>query len=71
MPLITASDGRQRVVPDRSVPGYRERGWDVAGTDTEPPSKSDSKSDWLDYAKTQGYDESEGFTKDELRERYA
>jgi len=71
MPLVISSDGRKRIVPDRSVPAYRGRGWNVAGDDTEPPANFDRKAEWVDYAKTQGYDESEGFTKDELRERYA
>lgn len=34
------------------------------------PNVSDTKGDWVDYAKTQGYDEDEGLTKDELIERY-
>ncbi len=70
MPLIFSSDGRQRIVPDRSVPSYQERGWDVAGDDTEPPAESDLKAEWVDYAKTRGYDESEGLTKGELIERH-
>lgn len=36
----------------------------------EVPAKSADKPTWVDYAKTQGYDESEGLTKDQLIERY-
>lgn len=39
-----------------------------AGDDV--PAKSASKGDWVAYAASQGYDESEGLTKDELIERY-
>lgn len=34
------------------------------------PAKTASKGDWVAYAAEQGYDESEGLTKDELIERY-
>lgn len=34
------------------------------------PAKNASKGDWVAYAAEQGYDESEGLTKDELIERY-
>lgn len=34
------------------------------------PALNAKKADWVDFAKTQGYDESEELTKDELIERY-
>lgn len=34
------------------------------------PAKNAAKADWVAYASEQGYDESEGLTKDELIERY-
>lgn len=46
-------------------------------SDSEPaeesearPAVSASKGEWVAFAKTQDYDESEGLTKDELIERY-
>ena len=36
----------------------------------EAPAKSASKGDWVEYATTQGYDESEGLTQAQLIERY-
>lgn len=38
--------------------------------DADKPNVSDLKDVWVDYAKTRGYDEDEGLTKDELVERY-
>lgn len=35
-----------------------------------PPAKSASKGDWLDYAKSQGFDESEDLSKSQLIERF-
>lgn len=44
---------------------------DADGNDEgKAPAESASKGDWVDFAKTQGYDESEGLTKAELIERY-
>lgn len=72
MPLMVSENGRQkRQVPGRAVGTYMARGWTVAGaTAPEPPAQSDLKSDWVTFAKSQGYDEAEGLTKDELIERY-
>jgi len=36
----------------------------------ERPSKSSDKQSWVDFAKTQGYDEAEDLTKSQLIERY-
>lgn len=52
MPLMTSADGRQqRIVPDRSVDAYRDRGW-TGATTADPPNVSDKKADWVAYAKT-------------------
>lgn len=41
-----------------------------SGDVDDKPNQSDTKGEWVDYAKTRGYDEDEGLTKDELIERY-
>ena len=38
--------------------------------ESKAPAKSASKEDWVTFAKTQGYDESEDLTKDKLIERF-
>lgn len=72
MPLMHSHDGKSRIVPVRAIPGYLERDWTVAGGDVvdEKPAQSDRKDVWVAYAITQGYDDAEGLTKDELIERY-
>lgn len=65
MPLMHAPDGRQRIVPDRSIPGYQARGWNVAGQTDDPPAKSDVKAVWVDYASSRGID-TDGMTKDQI-----
>lgn len=39
-------------------------------TGDERPAKTADKGTWVDYAKTQGYDESEELTKSQLIERF-
>lgn len=70
MPLMHSPGGRQRIVPDRAVESYRDRDWSVVGETDEPPAVSDVKAEWVAYAVSRGYDESEGLTKAELVERY-
>lgn len=78
--------GQVKFAQDWEVDSYKEQGWtvdesatqDADGVNKNPssgdldptPNVSDSKADWVAYATTQGYDDTEGLTKDELIERY-
>jgi hypothetical protein len=69
MPVAHRPD-QQRIIPERSVSGYRERGWTIEGEKPpeetpEPPVKSAAKADWAAYADTQGIDTT-GMTKAEI-----
>lgn len=70
MPLMHSNHGESRIVPERAVPGYLERDWTAADQAETVPAQSDRKDVWVAYAITQGYDDSEGLTKDELVARY-
>lgn len=60
---VRARHDREAAQYDR-LPHYRR------ADATEKPNVSDVKSDWVDYAKKQGYDPDEGLTKQELIDRY-
>lgn len=76
MPLMVSENGRQqRLVPARSVGPYLSRGWTVASDEppaTDKPAASDRKTDWVDWAVTQGADrdDAEAATKADLVEKY-
>ncbi len=57
-----------------AVPHHLERGWQVAGTDedTQPPSRSSPKADWVEFAASHGIprEQAEQHTKDELIDQF-
>jgi hypothetical protein len=57
--------------PDENADSAPEpEDYEEDGTTLKQPTKSAAKSKWVNYAKAQGYDESEGLTHDQLVERY-
>lgn len=64
----TAS-GKVKHAQEGEVESYLQAGYELADGD-DRPTASATKADWVAYATTQGYDESEGLTKDQLVERY-
>lgn len=84
--ITHTESGQVKYVGDDEVESYKDVGWEVdesatqdadgvnknpdSGDVDETPNVSDTKDVWVDYAKTQGYDEDEGLTKQELIDQY-
>lgn len=75
--MVHPDSGLTRIIPNRARSAYEQRGWKLAPAPAPEPETSeeaperpwttDSKADWVDYAKSQGVDV-EGLTKAELIE---
>ncbi len=78
MPRMThPASGRQRIVPQHAMPRYAADGWRPAGQPApstsapeqpEKPSAADTKAQWVAYARSQGVDDADEWTKADLME---
>ena len=75
--MIQSGTGRQRIVPQHAMPRYAADGWRPADQPTEPaapepepekPSAADTKAQWVAYARSQGVDDADEWTKADLME---
>lgn len=66
--------GGTALVAASAVPHHLARGWQVAGMgeDTQPPARSASKAEWVEFAASHGIprEQAEQRTKDELIDQF-